>query len=307
MPTLFIHTGLHKTGTTSLQKAFFDNRRVLARQGLLYPDTGLSPNPGNWGHHELALALRQQESGEALWQALRAEADASGLDRVLVSSETLSHLPYPRLPNAAPYRLIARIFAGYEIRVVTYLRPQADMIAALYRHNVKATGERRDLFDCMAQMAPRLEYQHYLNTIALGLGDAAITLRRYLPDQLVAGDVIADMAALTGIDLGDGFRPLEAPRNPGLSAEGLAAMLAANRRLADAPEALRRERLRIVKAHPARAFERHDLLSDETRHAIWALYRRKNAQIAQRFLGIAGDLFPPEPAWTAEGAVSGAA
>ena len=100
MPTLFIHTGLHKTGTTSLQKAFFDNRRVLARQGLLYPDTGLSPNPGNWGHHELALALRQQESGEALWQALRAEADASGLDRVLVSSETLSHLPYPRLPNA---------------------------------------------------------------------------------------------------------------------------------------------------------------------------------------------------------------
>ncbi|MBN9889811.1 hypothetical protein [Salipiger abyssi] len=293
MPTLYLHTGLHKTGTTSLQKAFFDNRAGLARQGLLYPETGLSPHPSNWGHHELAYALRQPGPGEALWQALREEADAAGLDRVLVSSEALSHLPYPGLPASRPYKLIARIFAGYDIRLVVYLRPQADMIAALYRHHVKALGERRDPFDFIAQVAPRLEYQHYLNTAAAGLGPEAILPRRYQPGALVDRDIIADMATVTGIDLTREFRRPGTPLNRGLSADGLAAMLDANRRLADAPEQLHRERMRIIKAHPAPAFQKHDLLGADVERTIEALYRQKNARIARRFLGIDGDLFLP--------------
>ena len=152
MPTLYIHTGLHKTGTTSLQKAFFDNRAALARQNVLYPDAGLSQKPFNWGHHELAYAMRRRAGAQALWQSLRDEADASGLDKILVSSEELSLLPFPHFPGAEPYKLIAKIFEGYEIRHITYLRPQAELICSLYNHNVKAVGERRDILEFIADV-----------------------------------------------------------------------------------------------------------------------------------------------------------
>ena len=304
MPTLYIHTGLHKTGTTSLQKAFFDNRAALARQNVLYPDAGLSQKPFNWGHHELAYAMRRRAGAQALWQSLRDEADASGLDKILVSSEELSLLPFPHFPGAEPYKLIAKIFEGYEIRHITYLRPQAELICSLYNHNVKAVGERRDILEFIADVTPRLEYQHYLNVAALGLGVQSIIVRRYTPQHLIDSDIISDIADLTGIDLDNGFDRPKAPLNPGLSSKGLEAMLLTNRRYAEQPLRLQAERKRIIAQHPASAFHRPSLLTDEARSLIEALYLQKNRMVARRYLGSDEELFTPEPDMAPASAIS---
>ena len=36
-PTVFVHTGTVKTGSTYIQKAFYDNRTVFERFGVSYP------------------------------------------------------------------------------------------------------------------------------------------------------------------------------------------------------------------------------------------------------------------------------
>ncbi|NDW01330.1 hypothetical protein [Salipiger sp. PrR002] len=294
MPTLYIHVGLHKTGTTSLQKTLHDNRPALREQGILYPETGLSEKAANWGHHELAYALRHRGKARQFWTAMREEADAKALPKVMISSEEFALLPFPTMPGAEPFKLIAEIFASYEIQLICYLRPQAEMIESLYNHNVKSVGEQRGILDFMAQIAPRLEYQHYLNVAALGLGPQAIIVRRYQKAHMKNGDIVSDIAELIGLDRG----PLSlktAELNPGLTARGMAEMLEANRRHADNPMRLQAARSRILAKHRAPAFYRHELLSPETRQVIEALYRAKNRQISRRFLKRDEDLFPVDP------------
>ncbi len=290
MPRLILHTGIHKTGTTSLQKAFFDNSRHLWRHGVLYPITGLSEKPGNWGHHELAYALRKPETGPPLWAALREEADEAGLETVFVSSEELSLLPFPSLPGVAPYTIISEAFKGYDIRILCYLRPQAEMVASLYNHHVKSVGETRDIIEFLTGIAPRLEYATYLNVAAVALGQDAIWLHRY-GKAWMQGDIVSDVAALIGLPLWRGFGLRSRAMNPGLTATGLDEMLAANRRHADDPDTLLQERRRILAAHPAPPYETHQVLSDDIRATIEALYRFKNTQIGRRFLKLDGDLF----------------
>jgi hypothetical protein len=50
-----IHIGPHKTGTTYLQKTFFDNKEKLLENGILYPAEGLQVH---WGQHMIAEHLR---------------------------------------------------------------------------------------------------------------------------------------------------------------------------------------------------------------------------------------------------------
>lgn len=315
MRRLYLHCGLHKTGTTSLQKALFDNRGWLAGQGVLYPQTGLSPPDQHaWGHHPAVMALRRLLPARQMWRALRAEADASGAQTVVVSSELLSDLPYPSLPALRPFRVIANSFDGWDIRVVCYLRPQADMLASLYVHQVKSRGEMGDIYDFMLRAAPKLDYAGWLAKVEKIFGRRAILLRRYLPEHLVGGDTVRDFAQLIGLDLESrgnqaeidsvfakglrsifrpsaGFEMPKAPLNSGLTARGLQEMLEANHRFSEAPDDLFRVRQHILKAHAAAAFEGADPLGPDLRRAIAALYALRNRHLARIYLGESGELF----------------
>ncbi len=293
MPRLILHTGLHKTGTTSLQKAFYDNRRWLRSAGVLYPTTGLSKKPVNWGHHELAYAMRQEQTAQSTWSDLRKEADKSGLETIFVSSEELSLLPFPRLPGIRPYQIIAECFTGYDITLLVYLRPQADLVASLYNHHVKSVGETAEVIDFLARVAPRLDYAQYLHVAAVAWGNEAIAVRRYGPPWM-PDDILDDVAAQIGLTLDHSFSRPDLPMNPGLTQEGLEAMLMANARFPDAPDKLRRERNRIVTAHQAPAYHSHDMLDAQTRRVIEAMCRYKNIQIARRYLKLNSDLFVRE-------------
>lgn len=294
MPRLILHTGTHKTGTTSLQKAFHDNRKHLSRHSVLYPETGLSQKPQNWGHHELAYAMRNENSARLLWSALRKEADEAGLETVFVSSEELSLLPFALLPGVAPYRIMADCFDGYDVRILCYVRPQVDMVASLYNHHIKSVGETEDILPFLARIAPRLEYANYLNVAAVALGgEDAIWLRRY-GKHWMKGDIVSDVAAVLDMPLWRGFGWRGHKMNPGLTAAGLAKMLDANRHHADDPDALAQERKRILATHRAAPYETHQPLSNEARATITALFRYKNTQIGRRYLHLDGDLFDPD-------------
>lgn len=291
MPTLYIHSGLHKTGTTSLQKALFDHRDLLARHGYLYPRTGLSEKSNNWGHHELAYAMRGPHRAREMWARLRAEADAAGLPNVVVSSEELSLMPFLSLPGLRPYRIIAELFEGYDIRLICYLRPQAEMAASLYNHNVKAAGETANIMQFLVRVSKRLDYLNYLNVAASVLGTEAIVVRRYQREAM-QGDTIQDFAAQIGLD-GSVLPASGGTLNEGLTDAGLQAMLKANRDYADKPDKLQRERLGIIRQNRAERFQGANPLSPEARQVITALYAHNNRVIARRFLGLEEELFGP--------------
>lgn len=127
---VFLHVGAPKSGTTYLQERFSANRKLLADQGLFYPDT---PN-GN--HFYPALDVIEREwAGEldrarGRWDHLVADANRAGSD-VLVSHEILA--------AATPEQVgrVFRSFADAEVHVVLTARDLARQFPAEWQESVK--------------------------------------------------------------------------------------------------------------------------------------------------------------------------
>ncbi len=94
--TALIHVGAHKTGSTSLQTLFTRHRAELRQQGILYPLTGVRPNPDEIDSHtNVAWELRGHahfDPASGTLDQLIEEIEASECPKVLLSSEEFACL-----------------------------------------------------------------------------------------------------------------------------------------------------------------------------------------------------------------------
>jgi len=75
--TCHIHIGLHKTGSTSIQKMLAAEHGRLAAAGFYCASTGR--NQSGVAHHFLAEEVnRRPRSGSSLFEALESEVEAQG-------------------------------------------------------------------------------------------------------------------------------------------------------------------------------------------------------------------------------------
>jgi hypothetical protein len=94
--TALIHVGAHKTGSTSLQTLFTRHRAELRQRGILYPVTGVRPNPDEIDSHtNVAWELRGHThfnpASGTLDQVIE-EIETSECPKVLLSSEEFACL-----------------------------------------------------------------------------------------------------------------------------------------------------------------------------------------------------------------------
>ncbi len=129
-PKLFIHAGLHKTGTTALQEWLARNRAALAGQGILYPRAGC---PGEApGQHNLAWQLmrdRRFHSAYGTLEDLAAEIEAHSGDVLLSSEDFGTLLERPEMFDALALhpRLKTR-----RVVLVVYMREQLSCFRSLF-------------------------------------------------------------------------------------------------------------------------------------------------------------------------------
>lgn len=134
--TLYLHAGLHKTGTTSIQAFLAANTVALESAGVLFPRTGRLVR--RWGseytgHHNVAwqlLGWPQYDPGDGTFDELLDEIRKTSPPSVVVSAEDLQFMQ--SRPNALA-EMVARVRAGgYEIKPIVYLRAQNEYAQALY-------------------------------------------------------------------------------------------------------------------------------------------------------------------------------
>ncbi len=134
----YIHIGTHKTGTTSIQAFLAANRRQFADYGVFLPTAGTEDDLGVIAHHELAKEL----SGSSQFKPARGGLEAvigqlrqTDLNIACLTSEDLSFL---HDNPAALIRLRDGVkAAGFEPRILVYLRAQASYCTAVYAENVR--------------------------------------------------------------------------------------------------------------------------------------------------------------------------
>lgn len=133
MRQLYVHIGLHKTGTTSIQWYLNRHLRKFAAQGLYVPQAGC-PSPRASGHHNLAWTLlRAAQAQPALGDVdtLLRELEQAQAERAVISSEDFVHLAeHPAVLSAFDAALTG---AGWRPIYILFLRAPGAYALSIYQ------------------------------------------------------------------------------------------------------------------------------------------------------------------------------
>jgi len=223
--TLYLHVGTHKTGTTSIQAFLAMNAAALASVGVYVARTGRPARRCgslNIGNHNVAWdlsALPNFRPDEGTFEELIAELAACDAPTAVVSSEDLEWLHDK--PETLARVLEAVRSAGFELRIVAYLRAQPEYIQALYTENAKA-GYPLNFAAVLAGMLERgawvttnppvstsLDYAAFLDGFASVVGRERLIVRAYRPGGKPS-DLLGEFLQIAGA----GGLPFEALLQP---------------------------------------------------------------------------------------------
>lgn len=202
MRTCIIHIGIHKTGTTAIQGALGADRTRLADAGITVPDAAGRSHVAD--HHGIGPALGFTGTGERRpypLERLTADLAASRGDFAVISTEVLSQ---PGNHRQAVARIGAAVrAAGFEPKIVAFVRPQVPLINSHYLQHVHALVNGSS---CAAYLRDRdheavLRFGRRLASWTETLDFVAVPYRpetfdgRILDRLLAAGGVPADRLA----------------------------------------------------------------------------------------------------------------
>ncbi|MDH3704870.1 MAG: hypothetical protein OES57_02320 [Acidimicrobiia bacterium] len=153
-PRIIVHIGMHKTGTTLIQRMLRTNRELLLAAGVLHPSAGIPPGHNN-AHRGLLHALRHVDGGQ--WETLAAEVNRAGVSTAVISNEEFSRC------TEVEVALIRDKLREFDARILVYVRNEWDFMLAACRQNWKAGiygGTLRGFLDANIE---RCDYARYID------------------------------------------------------------------------------------------------------------------------------------------------
>jgi len=262
--TIWLHIGLVKTGTTTLQSFLAENSEALLEQGLDYPTPRIGGPPGTT-HYNLALELRRHprfKPGGATWQQIIDRAHENPDRSMVISAESFQHLAsHPEMIEDLAKRL-----RGFETRVICYLRSPADLAESWYIQKCKTGHTRTSLELFLERTRDELRFTRLLDPWEV-FGRDRIVVRMFERAQMVNGDLIDDFLHVIGAKTRDSglYREIERHNeSPGCLSLALAEMVASSLTSTSEPqeESVRRPRAQMRQRN-GRAMH-VDVLRDES-------------------------------------------
>ena len=197
-PTLFLHIGRPKTGSTALQHFLVNNRARLQEKGVLYPHSGRHQRASHLFAYAYIPDMRRaaglgEIDPETLWRDLAAEVAQTDSSRVILSSENFWFVD--------PHELPGELSLDYKVKVIVYIRRQDNVIASSFCEEVKR--EQIDLdadIESYALYKPRLQlldYYRMLSGWGRCFGSDNLHVRIY---ETVAGNIQEDFCRILDIE-----------------------------------------------------------------------------------------------------------
>ena len=197
MTILFLHVGLHKTGTSAIQMALSQNTQWLHEHGYLYP-----PPDSVDAHHTVVSGLLQSATDPSLGKTefLRQlkewwnSAERSGVN-ILISSEMFS--------EGIDFDFMRTLSAQYPMRVIIYLRRQDLLAESAYNQILKQTGVV--IADIVSTPPYHLNLLGVLSRWSSIVGEQNLIVRLYGIDKSKENWLVEDFLNALGIGDQAGF------------------------------------------------------------------------------------------------------
>ncbi len=198
-PKLFLHVGLTKTGSTSIQNFCEVNRASLRAEGLLYPFTGVYKEEGGdrgSGHNFLIRDIVDDDS--VLLEKFKTEVQHAECPNVIISCENISYNPLWR--SKASLEKISKAFSEFDVIPILVKRSKLDWAFSMYKEAAIGGWLRREdsfshYLDAETAVGS-LDFDNISELLATCLGSEVqeISLDRD------GGDLIADFLSVVDID-----------------------------------------------------------------------------------------------------------
>lgn len=305
MKRLYLHIGFNKTGSTSLQQCLCQNRATLEASGYLYPGAAQDSYVQNQQHTPLAASLtgrdilwltpRKRDTLDRALPDLLTAIEASPAEAVILSSEAFGGLDV----TEAQLQQMAGKLAGFDLRILAYIRRQDSYFLSTYQEDIKNGGQH--LFQFKRYAANRqLAFGQRLAPWRAVFGAERVIVRpfdhRFWPEGRLEYDFLDAIGAPR-----DDIRPLEKPANESLDVQTLEFLRRLNQLgKADAAYRLSGPDIRRLTAAFSQQLDagagRHKLsLSTKQSETLRAHFRDDNL-VALAGSGIEVDaFFPPAP------------
>jgi hypothetical protein len=307
-PVYWIHIGLPKTASTTIQYFFTGHRDVLLQRGVLYPRSIARGDRDAQLHRALGAAVEpesvpwlagmlQRFAGTDIVASLLEEVDRTKPETIILSSEALAFMRRPSvLRHALP---------GCEVRILLYLRRQDNFLASYYNQLIKTRLYAATFEEFLQQnAADAIDLRQYKITLAMCHYDRLLELwaDAFGPENIFAGvyedydlpgGILRDMAAKMEIDIA-GLRLLDADKNPALQPSMLSLKRRVNQLLSSEEERVTCELLftsYIDGATGTKATHEHIAADVRRRQTILSRYQEGNAHVAERFFNCRPFLF----------------
>lgn len=180
---LLFHVGMHKTGTTSLQRFLYDNDAVLRKYGWAYPDI----YSDNYSTFCNGKKLFWRERDLARWENIKKELQNYN---IIVSCEAYWRAVHKLLEALS----IAQTFCN-NIKVIVYLRRQDRAVESMYNQQVKVRSEHGSIIDYMNKRSMwSTDYLNTLDIISDKIGRENVIVRVYEKEQFEGerNDIFSD-------------------------------------------------------------------------------------------------------------------
>ena len=299
-PTIYLHVGTAKTGTSALQHFIGKNLNRFAEYGFYYPETGRVDNCHHgiafyWDNHD--VFKQRFDVQEDQLSRLADELYANQDKHILISSECL-------LLSTVNWKDLLSAFPHQNIRIIIYLRRQDSFLASRYRELVKGNQIILPPAEWIETNFYPNEYLGILNNLLSYVGKNNIIVRVYEQQQFVGGSIFSDFCNIFSIPLTNDFVISDKNFNPHLSLNALEFNRLVNTVFDDRSSpyifnsVLTQFSLK-EKPEDNLAFRNHGLFSPCKRWEILAACENVNNTIAREYLGREnGRLFyvqPPNP------------
>ena len=208
---IYLHIGMHKTGTTALQKFFLENQKVLKKNDITFIKTLISkkfcslfaPYP-NW------QKLYEIKEDKDKWkEKFIANIHNSTSNNVLISSERFSAFSFEKIKE------LGHIFENFKVSIIYYIRRQDTWLESNYQQHFKSKPAFSKTFEkWLNNASPYLEricnnYDH-LSEWASVFGKENVIVRPYEKKQFVNGNIFDDFMSIFDLCLNDDFNTLAA-------------------------------------------------------------------------------------------------
>lgn len=186
---LFLHVGLHKTGTSTIQKFIGINKERLMKEKIFVPGVLDRENL----HHYIALKLKKDVDISMARERFRNTISniADMADKVIISSEVFTE------ENLIYIDGLSELNAFFDVNVIIYLRRGDYMLESAYNQIIKRTTEYQQFHQ---RRWYNLFYTKHIFPFEKMFGLNKIMVRVFEKDQFVENSIIKDFLTCTDID-----------------------------------------------------------------------------------------------------------